>query len=58
MTDLYKKYEGKLPRRVVENIKLESEKQKLSSTQIGKALDIASKEYQNSLIIIQIIKNN
>lgn len=50
MTDLYKKYEGKLPRRVLENIKLESEKQKLSSIQVGKALDMASKEYQSSLI--------
>ena len=50
MSDLYKKYQGKLPGKVLKDMKTESEKQKLSSTQITKALEMAKLEYENSLI--------
>jgi len=50
MTEIYEKYSKKLPRKVLIDIKNESEKQKLTSLQINKALDMASKEYNSSLI--------
>ena len=50
MIDVYKKYGKSLPGRVLNDIKSESEKQKLNPTQISKALEMAKAEYEKSLI--------
>ena len=50
MSDIYNKYKKFLPRKVLSDLKEESEKQKLNSNQITKALDMAKVEYEKSLI--------
>ncbi len=50
MSDVYKKFEGKLPGRVIEELKAEAKENKLTDAETTKALNDAVTEYEASLI--------
>ena len=50
MSDVYKKFEEKLPGRVIEELKVEAKASKLTDAETTKALNDAVKEYEALLI--------
>ena len=50
MSDIYKKFENKLPGRVLDEMKVESKSNKLTDAETTKALNEAVKEYEAALI--------
>jgi len=50
MNKIYNKYNGKLPGKIIEDVKKEAQKQKLTDLQIKKVLEKVKEEYDVSLI--------
>jgi DNA-directed RNA polymerase subunit A" len=50
MADIYKQYDGLIPRKIIEDFKSEVQEQKLTSAQIKQALEEVKREYEESLI--------
>ena len=50
MTSIYDKYQGDLSGKVIESVKEEAQKNKLSATNIKKVLDLAKEEYKKTMV--------